>query len=314
MAFDNKSKKSRHLEDLGLNTSALTKNQRVLNKDGGFNIERRGIPFLKSFSFYHYLTSVSWLKFCMIIFVSYIIVNLFFATLYYIGGEENFAGIEATTGFERFLNEFFFSTQTLTTVGYGKISPVGIYSNVISSIESLAGLLSLALATGLLYGRFSKPVAKIIYSDKALIAPFKDKNAFQFRIANQRSDHNMVDVEVDVILSLVENKRRVFYNLKLEYSKVTFFNSSWTVNHPIDEESPLFGMTSENLKEFDSEFLIMIKGFDNTFAQTVHSKSSYMFNEIVWGAKYVRIYGINEEGKAMIELDKLSEYEKADLV
>lgn len=313
MKFKFKPGKKDQVIDLGLNTGIPGKNQRILNKDGSFNIERRGIPFLSSFSFYHYLISVSWLKFCLIILSSFVIVNVLFAFLYMLGGEGNFEGIVATNEFERFLNEFFFSTQTFTTVGYGRINPVGIYSNIISSVESLSGLLSLALATGLLYGRFSKPVARIIYSRNALIAPFNDINALQFRIANQRSDHQMVDVEIDLILSVIENNRRRFYNLELEYRKITFFNSSWTVNHPIGEQSPLWGLTENNLKESEAEFLIMLKGFDNTFAQNVHSRFSYTYDEIIWGAEFVKIFGANESGQPMIELDKIGDYRISEL-
>lgn len=313
MAFSRKNKNSELIKDLGLNTGIAGKNQRVINKDGNFNIERRGIPFLKSFSFYHYLISISWLKFCLIILFSYIIVNVVFALLYLYGGEGNFEGISATNDFERFLNEFFFSTQTFTTVGYGRINPVGVYSNIISSVESLCGLLSFALATGLLYGRFSKPVAKIIYSERALISPYNGGIAFQFRIANQRSDHKMVDVEVEIIMSLIENSQRRFYNLNLEYKKITFFGSSWTVNHPVNEDSPLFGMSETDLKNSEAEFLILLKGFDDTFSQTVHSRYSYTHDEIVWGAKFKKIFGANEEGKPMIDLDKISDYESAEL-
>lgn len=257
---------------------------------------------------------MSWIKFCGLIFSGYLVVNLFFATLYFIGGEANFEGIETNNDFDRFLNEFFFSTQTFTTVGYGRINPVGVYSNIISSIESLTGLLSLALATGLLYGRFVRPFAKIIYSDNAVIAPYKDKTGFQFRIANKRADHQMVDTEVDVLLSRIENDTVKFYNLELEYKKISLFTATWTVNHPIDKNSPLFGQTEEDLKSTDSEFIILIKGFDDTFAQVVHSRSSYKYNEIIWGAKFASVYGKSELGRTTIELDKISDIYSVPLV
>lgn len=308
--FNKKSFKGQEVIDLGLNTKIIDKSQRIINRDGSFNVERKGISFLKSFSIYHYLISISWIKFCSLIFLAYIIINIIFALLYFAGGEENFEGIEATTNFERFLNDFFFSTQTFTTVGYGRINPVGVYSNIISSIESLTGLLSLALATGLLYGRFSRPVAKIIYSETAIIAPFKDIKAFQFRIANQRNDHQMVDVEIEVMFSKVESNLKKFYSLKLEYKKINFFSTTWTVNHPIDENSPLYGMTEDDLKETDAEFLILLKGFDDTFAQIVHSRCSYRHDEINWGAKFINVYKKSEDGKIVVELDKISELEK----
>ena len=299
--------KGKEVNDLGLGSKIIDKKNRIINRDGSFNLKRRGLPFFESFSIYHWLISMSWFKFCSLILAAYLVVNVFFATLYFIGGDANFEGIQTNNNFDRFLNEFFFSTQTFTTVGYGRINPVGVYSNIISSIESLSGLLSLALATGLLYGRFVRPVAKIIYSDNALIAPYKDITGFQFRIANKRSDHQMVDTEVDVLLSRVENDALKFYNLKLEYKKITMFTATWTVNHPIDEESPLYGLTEDDLKEMDSEFFVLLKGFDDTFAQQVHSRSSYKYDEIIWGAKFVSVYGKSDDGETTIELDRISE-------
>ena len=316
MTFSKKSRKfskPKEVNDLGIGSKVLDSDQRIVTKDGRFNIERRGISFFKSFSIYHYLISISWLKFCSLILLAFLFVNIIFALLYLAGGVENFEGIETNNTIDRFVNVFFFSTQTFTTVGYGRINPVGVYSNIISSLESLAGLLSLALATGLLYGRFSRPVAKIMYSDNAIIAPFKGLNAFQFRIANMKNDHDMIDVETEIILSKEENNLRKFFNLKLEYRKINFFNASWTVNHVINEDSPLYGLSEKDLKDSDCEFLILIKGYDNTFAQYVNSRFSYRYDELVWGAKFSNIYGRSEDGRGMIELDKISLIEKAEL-
>jgi inward rectifier potassium channel len=308
-----KSKGIKEVTDLGLSKKVLDKNLRVINRDGTFNLQRRGLPFFESFSIYHWLISMSWLKFCLLILASYLVVNVFFATLYFLGGDSNFEGMIVTNDFEKFLNEFFFSTQTFTTVGYGRINPVGIYSNIISSIESLIGLLSLALATGLLLGRFVRPVGKILYSKEAVISPYEDIAGFQFRIANKRADHQMVDVEVELMLSSIENGDRKFYNLKLEYSKINFFTATWTVNHPIDKNSPIYKMTSKDLKDIDAEFLILLKGFDDTFAQIVHSRSSYKYNEIKWGAKFISVLRKADDGKTIVELDRISEYEKSEL-
>lgn len=294
--------------DLGIG-SRIIDNKRLINRDGSFNIKRRGLGYMQSYSFYYWLITMPWLKFCGVILVSYLVVNIFFATLYYAGGDENFEGIKTTNEFERYLNEFFFSTQTFTTVGYGRVNPVGVYSNIISSIESLTGLLSLALATGLLYGRFSRPVAKIIYSNNALISPYKDMTGFQFRIANKRTDHQMVDVEVEVMLITESGGNRNFHNLTLEYSRINFFTATWTVNHPIDEESPLYGLTSDDLRDLDAEFLILLKGFDDTFTQVVHSRSSYKHDEIIWGAKFVSVYDTTEDGYALVKLDMINDYE-----
>ncbi|MDZ4711618.1 MAG: ion channel [bacterium] len=308
----NKSKvlsEDKEIIDLGISSKVIDA-KRIINRDGSFNVFRKGLKFFESFSTYHWLISMSWTRFCLLILGSYLLVNIFFASLYYLGGEENFEGIKASTNFERFLNEFFFSTQTFTTVGYGRVNPVGVYANIISSIESLMGLLSLAVATGLLYGRFVRPYAKILYSDTAVIAPFKDHTAFQFRIANKRSSHQMVDVEIEVLLSIVDVDKRRFKSLDLEYKKINFFNSTWTVNHPINEESPLYGLSESDLNDAKAEFLILLKGFDDTFAQVIHWRSSYRYDEIVWSARFKSIYTISEEGMTTIELDKISDYEK----
>lgn len=299
--------------DLGLGSYIPEGSHRIINKDGSFNIVRKGLRFFETFSVYQWLITMSWLKFSALIFGSYLLINTFFAFLYFIGGESNFEGIESSNEFHRFLNEFFFSTQTFTTVGYGRINPVGIYANIISSIESLIGLLSLAVATGLLMGRFVRPAAKIIYSENALIAPYRDITGLQFRIANKRADHQMVDVEVDLLVSQIINGKVKFDNLKLEYDKITFFTTSWTINHPITEDSPLYGMTEKDLRDSNAEFFILIKGFDDTFAQIVHSRSSYKFSEIIWGAKFVSIYSDPEEGKTIIDLSKISTFTKAGL-
>lgn len=305
--------KEKELTDLGLGSYIPEGSHRIINKDGSFNVVRRGLGFFETFSIYQWLITMSWLKFSALIFLSYLLINILFAGLYFIGGESNFEGIEASTEFHRFLNEFFFSTQTFTTVGYGRINPVGVYANTISSIESLIGLLSLAVATGLLMGRFVRPAAKIIYSENALIAPYKNITGLQFRIANKRADHQMVDVEADLLISQIINGKVKFDILKLEYDKITFFTTSWTINHPITEESPLFGKSEKDLKDANAEFFILIKGFDDTFAQIVHSRSSYKFDEIIWGAKFVSIYAKPEEGKTIIDLENISSYIKTEL-
>ncbi|MDQ3194526.1 MAG: ion channel [Bacteroidota bacterium] len=304
--------KGEEIKDLGLSTK-VTDRMRLINRNGTFNIVRRGLSYFSTFSIYHWLISMSWLRFVSLILVFYFVTNILFATLYYIGGDINFAGTIHGNSFERFVDLFFFSTQTFTTVGYGRINPVGIYANIISSVESLAGLLSLAVITGVLYGRFVRPVAKIVYSDKALIVPFKDITGFQFRIANKKSDHQMVDVEVELMISSIKNNKRSFRNMKLEYEKISFFTTTWTVNHPIDSDSPLFGLTITDLKDINAEFLILLKGYDDTFAQVVHSRSSYKYDELEWGAKFVSVYGMTGEGNTLIELDRISEYEKVEL-
>jgi inward rectifier potassium channel len=301
------------LDDLGLGTKDAPKNLRFINRDGSFNFVKRGLPFFESFNFYHYLVNINWFKFILIIVSGYVVLNTVFAFVYYLTGMEGLSGIAAKTEAEKFYEAFFFSAQSFTTVGYGRISPVGFWSSSLAALESLIGLLCLALATGLLYGRFSRPVAKIMYSKVALIAPFKDMTGFMFRISNKQKNQ-MQDAEIRVVFSFFEFNNgtpvKKFINLKLEYSKINFFPSAWIVNHPITESSPLYGMTEQDLTERQAEFMILLQGFDDTFSQTVHSRYSYYFNEIVWDAKFKNIYGVDDNGRTTVAMDGISEYEK----
>ena len=305
----------REIQNLGVSNKDITR-QRLLNKDGTFNSRRVGLPFFDSFNFYHYLVGVSWFKFAVILLSGYVLLNIIFAAVYYLlGVDTHLLGVIASSEAEKFLESFFFSAQSFTTVGYGRISPVGFWASSVSAFESLIGLMALAIATGLFYGRFSRPVTKILYSKNAVIAPFKDVNAFQFRIANkQRSE--MIDVEVRVMFSILEDvnnnsPKRKYFNLKLEYDKINFFSLLWVVNHIIDSESPLNGLTEKDLNEGHAEFLILLQGFDDTFSQNVHSRSSYRHEEIVWSGKFVNIYGFDDDGRTIVSLDKISEIEKS---
>lgn len=307
--------KEDEVQNLGFSGRDITR-QRLLNKDGSFNSRRKGLPFWESFNFYHYLVGVSWWKFSLIIFSGYVLLNLMFALIYYaLGVDTHLLGVIANNEFDKFTEAFFFSAQSFTTVGYGRISPVGEWTSGIAAFESLVGLMCLAIATGLFYGRFSKPVSKILYSKKAVIAPFNNNTALQFRIANEQKSE-LIDVEVRVMFSILRDAAgsspsRKFYNLELEYSKINFFSLIWTVNHIIDEESPLFGLTQQDFSEGHAEMLILLKGYDDMFMTNVHSRSSYRHNEIIWGAKFANIYGYDEDGRTTVALERISETESA---
>lgn len=304
----------KEVQNLGLSNKDITR-QRLLNKDGTFNSRRVGLPFFETFNFYHFLVGVSWTKFSLIIISGYILLNLVFAAIYYLlGVESHLLGIIASNEIEKFYEAFFFSAQSFTTVGYGRISPVGFYTSSISAFESLVGLMCLAIATGLFYGRFSKPVTRVLYSKNAIITPFKGGTSFQFRIANkQRSE--LIDVETRVMFSIIKDKAgnspmRKYYNLVLEYNKINFFSLAWTINHIIDAESPLNGLTQDDLKNGHAEFLILLQGFDDTFSQTVHSRSSYRWEDIIWNAKFTPIYGFDDNGRTTVNLDEISGIER----
>jgi len=294
------------LKDLGLGAKVSSQRKRMVNKDGSFNVERRSLPFFESLSIYHSLLSMSWLKFNGVVVAAYVVVNLFFASLYMLIGVNHLGGITGVTTQEKFLDAFFFSGQTITTVGYGVIHPVGFWASLISLIESMAGLLGFALATGLLYGRFSRPNAKILYSQNAIIAPYRGITAFEFRIANARKNQ-LIDVEVLVTASMKEdgtNTARKFYTLDLERKQINFFPLSWTIVHPITEGSPLYGISYDDLVKSEAEFIILIKAFDDTFSESVHSRTSYTFHEIIWGAKFQNLYVESKGNVTAIDMNK----------
>lgn len=301
--------------DPGFGEKFFKKTKRIINKDGSFNVIRVDGGF-SSRDLYQYLINLSWPKFLLIITGAFIIVNVFFAGLYEIVELSTVYANQTGNYYNLFFNDFFFSVQTFTTVGYGGILPHGMTANFISSFEALLGLMSFALATGLLYGRFSKPNAKIVYSNNILIAPYKDGISLQFRIANQR--HNiLLEMEARILAVFLEKKGeqfvRKYYDLKLEMPFIYFFPLSWTVVHKIDSDSPLYGKTPEELKELETEFLVLIKAFDDNFSQNVHSRYSYRYDEIIWAAKYKRAFYTDDSGKVILELDAINDYEKVDL-
>lgn len=304
----------REAKDFGFGN---VQNQRVrmLNKDGTFNVIRRGMPFKASFNFYHFLLNLSLTKFVLLIIAWFTAVNLIFAFIYMGLGAENLQGVDLSSMHNKFLDAFFFSTQTFTTVGYGRISPLGLSANIISSLEALIGLMSFALITGLLYGRFSMPESRLLFSDNAVVAPYRGITALMFRIANLQKSQ-LLDVELTVSISLYEDKNgervRTFYTLNLERNTLTFFPTSWTVVHPIDEKSPFFEMDEQVFKACEAEIMVVFKAYDDRYFQTIHATNSYTINEMEWGAKFTPILSV-EEGWPVIDLGGLNNFQKVDL-
>ena len=300
-------------KELGFGSKTSVQKSRLINPDGSFNIHRVEQSRWNSTSIYHSLIKMKWFKFNFIILSYFIIVNLFFAACYYIAGIEGLRGIEGTTETDKFWEAFFFSTQTISTVGFGRLSPGSHSISIIASIESLIGLLGFAIATGVIYGRFAQPKASIIFSKKAIIAPFKNSTAFQFRIANKMRNSQINDIEARVTMAKLEMENgipvRRFLPIELELKKIIFFPMTWTINHPIDENSPLYGMAAKDLEESDVEFMILLSGFDDTFSQTVSTRFSYTYNEIVCGAKFISVFGQNAEGRITQDLNKINDYE-----
>ena len=285
---------------------------RFLNKNGRANIEKRGINFFERISWFHAMLSIRRWKFFFLIFAFFFLVNMLFACVYYFVGVVHLAGMNTNSELEKFGEAFFFSAQTFTTVGYGRISPSGFLTSTIAAVEALIGLLSFALATGLLYGRFSKPTAYIKFSDNAVIAPFKDITGLMLRIAPFKNT-TLTDAEAKVTIGMAveENGKMInkFFPLQLEYEKVNALTLSWTIVHPITEDSPLHNFSKEDFENSRGEILIFIKAFDDMFSNTVVARSSYTFQEIVYGAKFVPMYHRNEEAnKTILDLEKINAF------
>jgi inward rectifier potassium channel len=316
MAAPDLSARQRANRDLGFGSVVADALQRrFLNRDGTFNVRRVGLSLAESRSVYRYLLDVSWPRFLSHVLWWYLGANLIFATAFLACGPGAMEGPEdygvGLTG--HFLKAFFFSVQTLATIGYGRIAPIGIAANALVAVESVCGLVLFALIAGIVFARFSRPRPGIRFSDRGVIAPYRGGTAFMFRVANTR-DSELFDVQADV--SLVRRKtggsahERLFDALALERDGVTFFPLSWTVVHPIDEHSPLLGVTEQGMRESDAEFVVRLTAWDETSGQTVHVRSSYKWDEIAWGARYTGIIDRSQpDGIIRVDVNRLSEIE-----
>jgi inward rectifier potassium channel len=284
--------------------------RRSINKDGSFNVFRRGGSWRDGHPYLRVL-NMSWPRFFVTVMLSYLALNILFALVYFAMGPEGLQGANGGSEWDRFLNDFFFSTHTITTVGYGNMVPATFAANVTASIEAIAGLMAVALGTGLLFGRFSRPSAKIAFSEHMLIAPYQDRESLQFRIVNLRANV-LMELQASMLVMTVEgppgNMTRRFQPLVLERDSVSFLPLTWTIVHPIDEGSPLFGKTAADLERLQAEFVILIKGFDDTFSQVVHARYSYRYDEVTWQARFAPAFEIDADGNMVLNVDRVSQH------
>ena len=303
--------------ETGLGTNTALSGGRFFNQNGVPNIEVQGLPFWRRLNIYHALLSMPRWKFFLSIIVFFVAINLFFASIYLFIGIDHLSGMVAASDAEKFGEAFFFSAQTFTTVGYGRINPIGFAASLTASLEALIGLMSFALVTGLLYGRFARPRAYIRYSKNALFVPFRDGVALMFRIVPYTKNYLMnVEVKVTLAVKLEEEgmiKNR-FFNMPLDISKATTMTSNWTLVHMINEESPLYGFSKKDIADAEAELLVFVQGFDESFSNTVVSRASYGYQDFVYGAKFAPMYHPNEDNTSTIlHLDKLDDYLTADI-
>jgi inward rectifier potassium channel len=301
--------------DPGLTQQYAGSLRRMINKDGSFNVVRRGAGWRDIHPYLH-LINASWTVFFTVIISAYAVVNMMFAAVYYLLGPDTLSGgFEAPTSTGRFLTSLYFSSHTLTTVGFGNIAPKSDAANLIAAFEAFIGLLGFAIATGLLFGRVSKPSARIGFSERAIIAPYHGGSSLQFRVVNRRPN-TLLELEAMVLLSAVnplagKGPTRTYTTLQLEREKVYFFPLTWTVVHPIGEDSPLYGKSSADLEAMQAELLILIKAWDDTFSQTVNQRYSYRYDEIVWNARFAPAFETSRDGNMIVRIDRVGHYDPA---
>jgi inward rectifier potassium channel len=298
--------------DLGFGSLASRPHYRLLNRDGSFNVRRLHERWVDRLFAYHALLNLSWVRFFLLLGIWYMAINALFALGYLALGPN---ALQGSYDGPLFWRAFFFSIHTFATVGYGNIVPSSFLANTLVALQTLFGLLSLAVATGLVFARFSRPNARVLYSRSALIAPYQGQTSFQFRIVNDRRSQ-LLNVQALVIHSRFErigNARvRRFYTLELERNVVAVFPANWTIVHPITTQSPIFGWTQEQLLESEAEFLVLLNAVDETYSQTVYSRSSYSAHEIEWGRKFKMMF-FEEDHTALLDLEQLNETVAAPL-
>ncbi|SFU73403.1 inward rectifier potassium channel [Pustulibacterium marinum] len=295
------------INDPGFGNFSTKNIQRYVNKDGTFNIKHINKSNTISAT-YSYLIGISWLKFFSLVVLCYTVINILFACIYLIIGIEK---LTPSTGdlLHDFFNAFFFSAQTITTVGYGGISPNGVLTGLVSSFEAMLGLLCFSFVTGLLYGRFSKPKANVKFSNSIVLREFQEQNAIMFRVMNtQKSIMIRPKVTATLLLSEEEKQeyRSSFYQLSLERDTITYLPTTWTIVHVIDENSPLKKYELEDLKRLHAEIVILISFYDDAFNQEVHQVHSYLLSELLVDQKFEKAFMFNDEGEMIFDHDKFN--------
>jgi len=299
---------ARRIKDPGIGTKFDEKVRRIINADGTYNVVRKGSQ-RGIRDIFKYLVEIKWSKFFLILFSAYILMNLLFTVIYMAIGFENITGIDEREG-PAFMQAFFFSVQTFTTVGYGTLAPLGVATQSIAAIEAFVGFLSFSLATGLLYGRFSRPQSKLTFADNFVFSKYEDGYSFKFKLTNKR----------DVVLQDVEARTLAFFNARNEEGEMTrqFFTLpltlptiqimalTWTLVHKIDEESPFWGKSKEEIIEMNPEFLVLVNGFDEVYAERTRARKSYVADDIVWNKNFATIFKSRDDGKVEMDVRDLN--------
>lgn len=300
------------INNTGFDNSTGNTSGRILNKDGSSNVIKSGISLFRRLSLYHTLLNLPLPIFILIAFAGFFLTNLFFAIIYYVLGIEAIGGAATVSPLHQFFDCFYFSAQTITTVGYGVLHPVTQFANFLATTEAVIGWMAFAVLTGLIYGRFSRPTAYLLFSKNALISPFQNGQALMFRLAPYKNN-TLTEAEVlmNVAFRIHANGKIVnkFLPLKAEINKISSLSLNWTLVHEINEHSPFWGMCKEDFEINQTEILVFVKAYDEHFSNYVQQRTSYTFDEIIHGAKFVQMYRQSDNQKTtLLELNKIDDY------
>lgn len=272
-------------------------------------MRREGTGWWESHSAYHFLLTISWPRFLLLTAAAFLVLNACFGAFYLTLGPEAFTGIapgQSLLG--RFLALFFFSVHTSATIGYGNMAPASLAANFTVVLEALVSFIGVSVSAGVVFARVARPSAGIIFSDKAVIAPFRDGKALMLRIANRRNDQ-VEDVGARIIFArrrLDGRAGRDYFTLPLERERVAMMPLTWTIVHAIDEHSPLRDVTPESLRQVDGEFLVLLEAFGETFSQMVHVRTSYRADEVAFGRKFRDVFQLDApDGILRVDLKRI---------
>ena len=276
----------------------------AFTRDGQLNSASTGLSYVWMVDIYHEFLRISWARLLLLLWVGYLLVNALFTGLYLLGGA-CVSGVAAGD----VVNLFWFSVQTLSTIGYGGMSPTTHYAHFVATVESFVGLVAVAMGTGLMFAKFSRPTARVAFSEAMVVHSHNGVPCLMFRMANERSNQ-IVEARLHLSALMDEVTRegarlRRFYTLRLERQASPTFALSWLAIHPLDEASPLHGLTPDTVAQRLAAIMVTFTGIDDTFAQNVHARTAYMPDQIVFNHRFEDMMGRNEDGRLVIHYENL---------
>jgi inward rectifier potassium channel len=269
-----------------------------------FVVERRNVRRAILSDLYHFLIDRSWRHLLGLLAAFYAVANLIFAGFYKLGGD-------CISGAASFRDLYFFSVHTLSTIGYGTMAPKTTYANVLVAVQAFLGTVFVAVTTGLVFAKFSRPTARVMWSQKAIIIERDGKKLLMFRMANERANQ-IVEATLRAAVARTEvtadgERMRRFQDITLERDRNIVFVLSWTAMHVIDEKSPFYNLTTEQMKAQTFQLICSLVGTDETFSQQVHSRNSYNPEDFVWNQRFADIIGSNSDGTRFVDYARFHE-------